>query len=94
VARKLAVRETRSYRATTMFVRFRETRNRLQVSLVEARRIDGKARHEHVAGLGSIEMPPSIADRIAFWNRLHQRLARTVMRTKPRVHRSHPDTAG
>src|SRR5262245_51607777 len=58
-----------------MFVRFRETRRRLQVSLVETRRIDGSVRNEHLAGLGSLEMPPSIADRIAFWNRLHQRLA-------------------
>jgi hypothetical protein len=44
-----------------MFVRFRQTDYRLQVSLVETRRLDGKVRHEHIAGLGSVECPPSVA---------------------------------
>ena len=35
--------------ATTMFVRFRETPERLQVSLVETRRSDGGVKYEHVA---------------------------------------------
>ena len=56
-----------------MFVRFRQAR-RLQVSLIETRRVDGKVRHEHVAGLGAIDMPPSIADRLEFWRRLHERI--------------------
>jgi hypothetical protein len=38
-----------------MFVRFRETGRRLQCSLIETRRVDGKVRHEHIASLGSIE---------------------------------------
>ena len=59
-----------------MFVRFRDLAYRLQLSLVETRRLDGKVRHEHVASLGSIETPPTIADRIAFWSRLHERLGR------------------
>jgi hypothetical protein len=59
-----------------MFVRFRETTRRLQVSLVETRRQDGKIHHEHVAGLGSVTRPPSVVDRIAFWEHLHQRLSR------------------
>ena len=59
-----------------MFARFRQSGRRLQVSLVETRRLDAKVRHEHVASLGSIAVPPSVADRVAFWNRLHQRLAR------------------
>ncbi len=59
-----------------MFVRFRATRERLQVSLIETRRANGTVRHEHIASFGSIVMPPSIADRIQFWNRLHQRLAK------------------
>jgi hypothetical protein len=59
-----------------VFVRFRETPHRLQLSLVETRRIDGKVRHEHVASLGSIAVPASTADRIVFWQRLHARLAR------------------
>ena len=46
--------------ATTMFVRFRSTRARLQASLIRPRRIDGKVRAEHVAALGSIAQPANI----------------------------------
>jgi hypothetical protein len=28
-----------------------------------------------IASFGSVEVPPSIAERLAFWRRLHQRLA-------------------
>ncbi len=59
-----------------MFPRFRQTERRLQVSLVETRRVDGKVRHEHVASFGSVEWPPSVEDRIAFWQRLHKRFAK------------------
>jgi hypothetical protein len=59
-----------------MFVRFRQTPSRLQVSVVEGRRVGGKVRHEQIASLGSILVPATIADRVAFWNRLHQRLAK------------------
>jgi hypothetical protein len=59
-----------------MFVRFRQIAYRLQVSLIETRRSNGKVRHEHIAGLGSVEMPLSVEDRIAFWQRLHERLAK------------------
>ena len=59
-----------------MFVRFRETvRRRLQVTLSETHRQGGKVLHEHVAGLGSVPLSPSTDDRIAFWTKLHQRLA-------------------
>jgi hypothetical protein len=37
----------------------------VQCSLIETRRVDGKLQQEHVASLGTIEIPPSIADRIA-----------------------------
>jgi len=57
-----------------MFVRFRQNCHRLQCSVVETRRVAGKVRHEHVAALGAIEVPPSVADRVAFWAGLHQRL--------------------
>jgi hypothetical protein len=57
-----------------MFVRFRHTARRLQVSLTATRWNGGKVRHEHVAGLGSVPLSPSAADRIAFWTKLHQRL--------------------
>src|ERR1700681_2586525 len=59
-----------------MFVRFRQSRLRLQVSLLETRRINGKVRNEHVASLGSVEMPATAASRLAFWARLHDRLAK------------------
>ena len=58
------------------FVRFRQTPSRLQVSLVEGRRVGGKVRHEHIASLGSILVPATIADRVAFWRLLHERLAK------------------
>jgi hypothetical protein len=58
-----------------MFVRFRQTKTRLQASLVETQRIDGKVRHEHIAMLGSVD-PASIPDRIAFWQALFERLAK------------------
>jgi hypothetical protein len=59
-----------------MFVRFREKGSRLQVSLIETHRDGGKVQHEHIASLGSIEIPQTIEARIAFWQRLHPRLAK------------------
>ena len=59
-----------------MFPRFRQSQHRLQVSIVQNRRIDGVVKHEHIASLGSIATPPSVADRVAFWQRLHERLAK------------------
>jgi hypothetical protein len=59
-----------------MFVRFRQSPHRLQVSLVETRRVDRKVRHEHVASLGAVAVPPSVADRVAYWEQLHSRLGR------------------
>ena len=59
-----------------MFVRFRQSTHRLQLSLVETRCLAGKVRHEHVASLGAIVTPTSVADRIAFWEQLNERLAR------------------
>jgi hypothetical protein len=58
-----------------MYVRFRATARRLQVSLVETTRIAGRVHHNHIASLGSIPNGRSLADRIAFWSKLHQRLA-------------------
>jgi hypothetical protein len=49
---------------------------RLQLSLVETCRVNGKVKAEHVASLGSIATPQTVADRVAFWARLHERLAR------------------
>jgi len=57
-----------------MFVRFRQAGSRLQCSLIETRRSNGKVRHEHIATLGTIDAPPSVADRVEFWRRLHERI--------------------
>jgi hypothetical protein len=59
-----------------MFVRFRPTRDRLQVSLVETRRVAGKIVHEHIAGLGAVAVPPTVADRLTFWRKVEDRLAK------------------
>jgi hypothetical protein len=59
-----------------MFVRFRSSARRLQLSLVETRREGGRVRHEHVASLGAIVASLAVADRVEFWTRLHQRLMR------------------
>jgi hypothetical protein len=66
-----------------MFVRFRNKQGRLQVSLVVARRDNGKVRNEHVASLGSVPAPPSVDDRLAFWKGLHERLAKLANRVDP-----------
>jgi hypothetical protein len=58
-----------------MLVHFRETAYGLAMNLVENRRENGRICHEHVASLGSIETPPSVAARIEFWRGLHERLA-------------------
>jgi hypothetical protein len=63
-----------------MFVRFRQSRSRLQVSLLETRRIDGHVRNEHVASFGSVDTPQTVETRIVFWQRLHERLAKLANR--------------
>jgi hypothetical protein len=62
------------YRAT-MFVRFRRAKTRLQASLIQNHWNDGRVRHEHITMLGVVDHPQTIAGRIAFWQRLHERLA-------------------
>jgi hypothetical protein len=69
-----------------MFVRFRQSRRRLQCSLIETHRVDGKVRHEHIAGLGAVPVEPSIADRVAFWTALHQRLGKLSNRFSHDTH--------
>jgi hypothetical protein len=56
-----------------MFARFRQTPSRLQVSLRESRRIGGEPRSEHIAGLGSVPIPTTIADRVEFYRRASER---------------------
>jgi hypothetical protein len=54
--------------------------SRLQVSLVEGRRVGGKVRHGHIASLGSVPIPAAAADRIAFWGLAGDRLERLANR--------------
>jgi hypothetical protein len=66
-----------------MFVRFRQTKTRLQASLIETRWNGGKVHSEHVASLGSVPVPLHPAGRIAFWTKLHQRLEALSNRVDP-----------
>ena len=66
-----------------MFIRFRSDGARLYVSLVRTRRVEGKVRQQHLASLGSIILSPSVADRVAFWARLHERLSKLANRIDP-----------
>ena len=59
-----------------MFPRFHQTPSRLQVSLRESRRIGGKPRCEHIASLGSVPEPMTIAGRVEFYRRASERLAK------------------
>lgn len=63
-----------------MFVRFRQSARRLQLSLVETRREGGKVRHEHVASLGALPITATLRDRAEFWHRLFERLERLANR--------------
>ena len=63
-----------------MFVRFRQTSRRLQLSLAETHRTDGKVRHEHIAGLGAISRDPTVSEKAEFWKRLFERLERLANR--------------
>jgi hypothetical protein len=59
-----------------MHIRSRLHHRRLQISLVDTHRVDGKVRQEHVASLGSIPPDMTAADRVTFWTQVHPRLAR------------------
>jgi hypothetical protein len=63
-----------------MFVRFRSSPRRLQLSLVETRKEGGKVRHDHIASLGAIAAQPTVANRVEYWQALHQRLGRLANR--------------
>jgi hypothetical protein len=66
-----------------MFVRFRPTPRRLQVSILETRRTAGKVTNEHIASLGSIEVPMTVGSRQTFWANLWARLASLSNRICP-----------
>ena len=69
--------------ASTMFVRFRQQGRRLQASLMQTRRVAGTMRSEHIASLGSVDAEVSVRERLAFWAKLPQRLARLGNRVGP-----------
>ena len=69
-----------------MFVRFQQQGRRLQPSLMQTRRVDGKVRSEHIASLGSVDADVSVRARIAFWAKLPERLARLANRVGPDEH--------
>ena len=58
-----------------MFVRFRRAKTRMQASLIQNHWNDGRVRHEHITMLGVVDHPQTIPGRIAFWRRVHERLA-------------------
>lgn len=63
-----------------MFVRFRQTKRLLQVSLIETRRVDGRVRHEHIASLGSVPREATSFDRFEFWTKLGEPLGKLANR--------------
>jgi hypothetical protein len=66
-----------------MHIRSRLHHRRLQISLIDTRRNDGEVRQEHVASLGSVPPDPGVQDRLAFWTKVHPRLARLDNRLDP-----------
>ncbi len=69
-----------------MFVRFRQQGNRLQASLMQTRRVSGTMQTEHIASLGSVDADVSVRERLAFWAKLPERLARLGNRVGPEDH--------
>jgi hypothetical protein len=69
-----------------MFVRFQQQGRRLQPSLMQTRRVDGKVRSEHIASLGSVDADLSVRERLAFWAKLPGRLARLANRIGSEEH--------
>jgi len=69
-----------------MFVRFRQQGNRLQASLMQTRRVSGKMHTEHIASLGSVDADVSVRERLAFWAKLPERLARLGNRVGSEEH--------
>ena len=59
-----------------MFVRYRQQGRRLQASLLQTRRVSARMRSEHIASLGSVDVEVSVRERLAFWAKLPERLAR------------------
>jgi hypothetical protein len=76
-----------------MHVRARLRRRRLQISLIDTRRVDGKVRQEHIALLGSVPPAMTPADRLAFWTPVHPRLALDQAALSGKLHTKVPMVA-
>ena len=50
---------------------------------MQTRRVSGKMRSEHIASLGSVDAEVSVRERLAFWAKLPERLARLGNRVDP-----------
>jgi hypothetical protein len=70
-----------------MFVRFRRSRHRLVVSLIESRRVGGQIVSEHIAALGSVALPEPVGprERVRFWRDLKERWRDLIERMGNRV---------
>jgi hypothetical protein len=66
-----------------MFVRFRQQGNRLQASLMQTRRVAGKVQAEHIASLGAVDASMSVRERLAFWAKMPDHMARLGNRVAP-----------
>lgn len=66
-----------------MFARFRKTKTTLQVSVLRSHRNDEVVRHQFIGMIGTIALAPTFTDRVAFWQRAHQRLAQLGDRIDP-----------
>ena len=53
---------------------------------MQTRRVSGKMQTEHIASLGSVDAKVSVRERLAFWARLPERLARLGNRVGPDEH--------
>jgi len=69
-----------------MFVRFRQQPNKLQVSLVKSNWNGGKLKQEHIAGLGSVPLEPTVPDRARFWKKLFEKLSALSNRIDQEMH--------
>jgi hypothetical protein len=70
----------------SMFVRFQRQWRRLNAGLVQTRREAGRVRTEFIGMLGSVDADVSVRERLVFWAKLPERLARLGNRVDPEEH--------
>ena len=70
-----------------MFIQFRRVHRRLVANLVATRKVNRKARSEHIARLGSVALPEpaALAERQALWGDLDRQLAAVEARQPGRI---------